>query len=453
MSFLQRAVPAYATDPFTAEFAGPPLRARRRYLMEPLILAGALAAAILVVTILVPRIDWGVGSTRTPASPFPLARGACLGRVPRYRLDGAKRTERSSFASDHSSARQQSRTSSAFSFVPRVSPSFNAGRASLRFPRRSPLVVPGCGSAQSSRRRNGIGAYRPPNPSPRRYSVRLTTSSTRDQDSANHHVGIFSEGDAAFPPADDVESTSGCPAPSNSVTQPGPTEPRNPAEHPSVTHAMEDYLKAVYRLQETGAQVTTLRLADELGATGPSVTNMIKRLHDLRLLRHSRYRGVELTDAGQRIALEVLRHHRLLELYLAETLGMPWDAVHAEAERLATPSLRRTRSKDGLRVGIPHARPSRRSNSEPRGAPSIASPERSCWTFSRAISRRSYVFPIASRSSSATSAILDSYPGAQVRLIETLPFEGPIRIEVSGAEHVIGRPLAGAVHVKSNSGT
>ena len=77
---------------------------------------------------------------------------------------------------------------------------------------------------------------------------------------------------------------------------------------------MEAYLKAIYRLQDSGAQVTTQRLADELGVTGPSVTNMVKRLHDLRLLRHSRYHGVELTEAGAKIALEVLRHHRLLEL-------------------------------------------------------------------------------------------------------------------------------------------
>src|SRR3954470_13435025 len=97
---------------------------------------------------------------------------------------------------------------------------------------------------------------------------------------------------------------------------------------------MEDYLKAIYRLQDSGAQVTTQRLAEELGVTGPSVTNMVKRLHDLRLLSHTRYYGVELTPAGEKIALEVLRHRRLLELYLAETLVYPWDEVHAEAERL-----------------------------------------------------------------------------------------------------------------------
>jgi DtxR family Mn-dependent transcriptional regulator len=80
--------------------------------------------------------------------------------------------------------------------------------------------------------------------------------------------------------------------------------------------------------------VTTQRLADELGVTPASVTNMVKRLDDLTLLTHAPYKDVTLTEAGRRIALEVIRHHRLLELYLAETLGMPWDEVHAEAERL-----------------------------------------------------------------------------------------------------------------------
>src|SRR3954470_9531513 len=97
---------------------------------------------------------------------------------------------------------------------------------------------------------------------------------------------------------------------------------------------MEDYLKAIYRLQDSGAQVTTQRLADELGVTGPSVTNMVKRLAELRLLSHTRYHGVDFTPAGEKIALEVVRHHRLLELYLAETLGYAWDEVHAEAENL-----------------------------------------------------------------------------------------------------------------------
>ena len=105
---------------------------------------------------------------------------------------------------------------------------------------------------------------------------------------------------------------------------------------------MEDYLKAAYRLREETGSATTQRLAEALGVSSPSVSNMVKRLHELGFLRHTRYRGVELTEPGRRIALEVVHHHRLLEMYLVASLGFPWDEAHAEAERLehhVSPSL------------------------------------------------------------------------------------------------------------------
>ncbi len=98
--------------------------------------------------------------------------------------------------------------------------------------------------------------------------------------------------------------------------------------------AMQDYLKAIYRLQQEDDRVTTLNLANELGLSGPSATNMIKRLAELSLVEHSRYHGVRLTSSGEKIALEVVRHHRLLELYLAEAMGFDWHKAHEEAERL-----------------------------------------------------------------------------------------------------------------------
>lgn len=113
-------------------------------------------------------------------------------------------------------------------------------------------------------------------------------------------------------------------------------------EVPQVTPAMEDYLKAAYRLGDEPGPVTTQRLAEALGVSGPSVSNMVKRLHELGLVRHERYRGVELTEKGEGVALEVVRHHRLLELYLVASLGCPWDEAHAEADRLehhVSPSL------------------------------------------------------------------------------------------------------------------
>ncbi|HWV34620.1 MAG TPA: metal-dependent transcriptional regulator [Thermomicrobiales bacterium] len=101
-----------------------------------------------------------------------------------------------------------------------------------------------------------------------------------------------------------------------------------------ITAAMEDYLKAIYQIEQDGGPVTTQRLSEELGVSGASVTNMAKRLNDLNLLVHLPYKGVSLTDAGRVVALEVIRHHRLLELYLSQALGFEIDQVHAEADRL-----------------------------------------------------------------------------------------------------------------------
>ena len=101
-----------------------------------------------------------------------------------------------------------------------------------------------------------------------------------------------------------------------------------------VTRAGEDYLKAIYHLTARGEPVTTGLLAHELGVASPSVTAMVKRLTDGALVDRTGGRALHLTDAGEREALRVVRRHRLLETFLARTLGVPWDEVHAEAELL-----------------------------------------------------------------------------------------------------------------------
>lgn len=101
-----------------------------------------------------------------------------------------------------------------------------------------------------------------------------------------------------------------------------------------LSQAIEDYIKAIYALSQAEKPVTTNGLADRLGVSAASVTNMMKRLARLRLVRHEPYRGVELTEAGEKVALEVIRHHRLLELYLSRHLGVGLDRVHDEADRL-----------------------------------------------------------------------------------------------------------------------
>jgi len=96
----------------------------------------------------------------------------------------------------------------------------------------------------------------------------------------------------------------------------------------------ENYLKETYSLQLDHPRVTTSMLADRFGTTAATVTGMLKKLADRKWVVYEPYRGVTLTEAGKQIALEVIRHHRLLETYLAEAMGIPWDRVHEEAERL-----------------------------------------------------------------------------------------------------------------------
>src|SRR3954454_18186 len=102
-----------------------------------------------------------------------------------------------------------------------------------------------------------------------------------------------------------------------------------------VSPAVQDYAKAIYALQtRSGAAVSTNDLAERMDVTAASASGMVRKLDELGLVSHVPYKGVELTDHGRAVALEVLRHHRLLELYLTESLGVPWDRVHDEAEVL-----------------------------------------------------------------------------------------------------------------------
>jgi DtxR family transcriptional regulator, Mn-dependent transcriptional regulator len=101
-----------------------------------------------------------------------------------------------------------------------------------------------------------------------------------------------------------------------------------------LSDSIQDYLKGIYKLQESGGRVTITAVARDQGVSAASASAMVKKLAALNLLEHEPYRGSRLTDAGERVAIEVIRHHRLIELYLAETLGVDVEDVHDEADRL-----------------------------------------------------------------------------------------------------------------------
>jgi DtxR family Mn-dependent transcriptional regulator len=230
------------------------------------------------------------------------------------------------------------------------------------------------------------------------------------------------------------------------------TTATNPSRAPDgirVTAAMQDYLKAVYRLREAGP-VTVQRVAEELGVSGPSVTNMAKRLHGLGLLRHAPYHGVALTEAGEKVALEVLRHHRLLERYLVETLGFGWDEVHAEAERLEHHLSEELEARLDAALGHPTHDP----HGDPIPSRNGDVPE--CGELrllDGALGSRATITRVSDREPAQLRYLgeLGLYPGVAVEVLERLPFDGPIRITVGDAEHLIGRPLADAVRVAAQS--
>src|SRR5918992_167160 len=120
-----------------------------------------------------------------------------------------------------------------------------------------------------------------------------------------------------------------------------------------LTVAVQDYLKTIYALESQGARVTTSALAARMGVSAPSATAMTKRLADLGLVERAPYRGVALTEQGRLGALEVLRHHRLLELYLVNRLGLSLDEVHAEAELLEHALSEELEAKIDAELGFP----------------------------------------------------------------------------------------------------
>src|SRR4029453_13722455 len=128
-----------------------------------------------------------------------------------------------------------------------------------------------------------------------------------------------------------------------------------------LTDAIQDYVKEIYKLRLEGKRATTSAIAERMGVRPPSVTAMGKRLTALGLAENAPYRGVELTPAGERVALEVIRHHRLLELYLAQALGLSLDEVHSEADRLEHALSEELEAKIDQSLGYP--------TPDPPGAP------------------------------------------------------------------------------------
>ncbi len=207
------------------------------------------------------------------------------------------------------------------------------------------------------------------------------------------------------------------------------------------TQAVEDYLKTIYDLGRDESAVATSALADRLGVTAASVTGMVKKLAEMKLVTHEPYRGVALTGAGRNIALEVIRHHRLIELYLHEALGVPWDRVHAEAERIEHVLSEDLEARMAAALGNPTV--------DPHGAPiptlDLVIAERDLTPLAElGAGQRGTVAEVSDHDSELLryAGGLGLYPQTPVDVLAVAPFEGPLTLRVDGTEQTIGRAAA-----------
>lgn len=217
-----------------------------------------------------------------------------------------------------------------------------------------------------------------------------------------------------------------------------------------LSSATEDYLKAIYQLSTSASAVTTTALAHEMGVSAASATNMMKKLAELKLVRHSPYRGATLTRTGEKMALEIVRHHRLLELFLNEALGIPWDQVHEEAHKLE--HVLSDNLEDHIAEFLGHP------TQDPHGDP-IPSKNGS---IAETIQRRLGDLPPGSRATIRRVSDqspehlrhfsdLGLVPRAGILILRREPFGGPFRVQVEkGEELVLDAALAREIWVEAS---
>jgi DtxR family Mn-dependent transcriptional regulator len=216
-----------------------------------------------------------------------------------------------------------------------------------------------------------------------------------------------------------------------------------------VSESAQDYLKAIWKLQAAHGEATTSALAGELDVSPASATAMLKKLDKLGLVQHEPYHGAQLTPAGERVALEVIRHHRLLELYLKEALGLSWDQVHVEAERLEHYLSDEVEARIDAALGYP--------TRDPHGDP-IPTAELVLET-----GERRTLVDIAAGDEAVIRRVPDSdpellryladlglVPECPVVMIEQAPFEGPVTLEIDGRMQSIGRSVAARIEVMAS---
>jgi len=211
--------------------------------------------------------------------------------------------------------------------------------------------------------------------------------------------------------------------------------------------AVQDYAKAIYGLAERAdGKVSTTALAERLGVTPASASAMVRRLDERGLVAHVPYRGVSLTPAGVKLALEVLRRHRLLETFLVQELGMEWDRVHAEAEVLEHVLSAELEARIAARLGDPRRDP----HGDPIPSAELELDEAATVSLAELPTGSSGTFVRVSDSDPEILRYLAERgirPGARLQITERQPFGGPLFVRAGSERHALGGTLADAMRI------
>lgn len=213
-----------------------------------------------------------------------------------------------------------------------------------------------------------------------------------------------------------------------------------------LSQSIEDYLKVIYVLEEEGETASTTNIANAMKVSSASVTNMLKRLAGMKLLEHQSYKGATLTPAGKKIALEVLRHHRLLELYLKEMMGYSWDEVHDEAEKLE----HHISEQFGDRIAELLNHPTHDPHGDPIPSKDGVVPEMATLSILQAEENRNYIIGRVKDQDPELLRYLEKLgviPGVRIKILEKAPFNGPVTILLEDKEEVIGSNIADEVYL------
>jgi DtxR family Mn-dependent transcriptional regulator len=219
------------------------------------------------------------------------------------------------------------------------------------------------------------------------------------------------------------------------------------ARRPAFTRAQEDYLKALYHLHGDQRPVPTRDLAQRLGISSPSVSEMVTRLTAQGLVEHDRYKGQQLTREGRKVALELVRHHRLLEMFLVQVLGYSWDEVHDEAERLEHVISERMEQRIFDLLGRPELDP------HGHAIPSVSGKVRSLSErpLSECRAGEKVVVQGVSDDDAARLRELERrglMPGTHLEVVSVSEYESPIVVRIKGRRVSVPLGLARAIFVE-----